>query len=321
MDHRPTRRHALALLGAALAAPWIARAASPVAGIGGRAFATTWRIALPDGARTGALRPAVATILAEIDREMSPWRHDGDAARFNRAPAGTHHLPAATLSVARDALALARRTGGAFDPTVGPRVAALGFGPIAGEATGWRTLRDAGDALEKTRDGATLDLCGIAKGHALDRLGKLLRDHGHAHALIEIGGELRALGHHPEGRPWRAGVEDPRPGHAGLAAATDLPPGTAVATSGTRWNGRGTGAGRVSHVVDARGPGVADARLLSVSVRAADGTMADGWATALLAAGPVDGPRLAQRHGVSALFLHAAAEGRRREVTGDAAWS
>lgn len=205
MSHRIARRRLLALAGGMIAAPWIARAASPLSVVAGRAFATSWQVALPDGTRLEALRPAIAGVLARIDREMSPWRPDGHATRFNRARAGTHRLPPATPEVARRALDLARRTDGAFDPTVGPRVAALGFGPIRGTVTGWQSLRDAGGALRKTRDGATLDLCGIAKGHALDRVAGLLRLRRHEDTLIEIGGELLALGVIPTLAPGAPG--------------------------------------------------------------------------------------------------------------------
>ena len=58
----------------------------------------------------------------------------------------------------------------------------------------------------------TLDLCGIAKGYALDRITAELIALGHSDFFVELGGEVYAQGIHPEGRAWRAGIESPLPG-------------------------------------------------------------------------------------------------------------
>lgn len=144
--------------------------------------------------------------------------------------AGRHDLPSEALHVARAALDLARASGGVFDPTVGPLVGRFGFGPILTGEPGWALLEADGDSIAKPEGGLTLDLCGIAKGRALDRMVSLLADRGAGDLLIDLGGELASLGQHPDGRPWTIGVEDPRPGAAGLAARL-TPMGKAVATS------------------------------------------------------------------------------------------
>lgn len=315
----PSRRLFLASAAAALAAPRLSLAAGPaVAVLEGAAFGTGWQVVLPPDAGTQGLRAPVEALLAGIDRQMSPWRADSDITRFNRAGAGGCPVPQETADVAAAALAIAAESGGRFDPSVGPLVARWGFGPIEGdERPDWRGLSAGDGHLGKTRAGLTFDLCGIAKGHALDRMAALLRDRGHGDFLIDLGGELAAGGRHPEGRPWRVAVEDPRPGTAGLAALLQSE-GMAVATSGARAQGYELD-GRVwGHIIDpASGEPVAEGPA-SVTVLAPTALAADGWATALAAAGG-QGPALAAERGIAALFLLRDGTGLRQVMTGDLA--
>lgn len=297
-----SRRHFLSLSGAALLWPVVGRAAA-LEGLSGAAFGTSWHLTGPAGAPLERLRPAIAALFDEIDRQMSPWRPDSALSKFNRARSGEHELPAETVFVARAALSVARRTAGAFDPTVGPLVARWGFGPIEGSGTpDWHELRAEEGGLSKTRDGITLDLCGIAKGRALDRVGALLRDAGMEGALFDLGGELAALGRHPSGRDWRVAVEHPL-GTGPAPAALRLAPGASVATSGVRAQSYRAGQRTYSHIIDPATGAPVDGGLLSVSVVAPDAMTADAWATALFAAGETRGPELAERSGIDALFL------------------
>jgi len=314
MRFRPDRRHFLALGGAAcLAAPAFARAAPALTTIDGHAFGTSWRASLPAGAATGPLRPALEELLAGLDLAFSPWRADSVISRFNSGTARDMAVSSEIADVARSALAVAQASEGRFDPTVGPLVARWGFGPIH-EGTmpsgGWHGLSADDAHIAKADPALTLDLCGIAKGHALDRMVALLMDAGHDRFLIDLGGELAARGRHPSGRIWQVGIEDPRPAMDGLAGALRLD-GMAVATSGDRINGYDIGSRRFSHIIDPATREPVQSRLASVSVLAPTGREADGWATALMAAGGA-GPELADRRGISALFLFREGDGLRR---------
>lgn len=296
----PTRRTVLALLPAALAAPSVLRAASPVQTLTGDAFGARWRVSLPDGARAGGLRARIAALLAQVDAQMSPWRADSEIGRLNASAEARRPVSVHTAQVSAAALRIAAQSGGHFDPTVGPLVARWGFGPITGATRphGWQAVSVQGDEI--TRDAPlTLDLCGIAKGHALDRVAALLAaDYGDF--LIDVGGELTARGRHPSGRGWQIAVEDPRgPGVAEVLALD----GRAVATSGDGVNVHVTGGRRLSHIIDPDAGAPVAGPLASVSVVAGDAMTADGWATALFAAGTKAGPALAQARGIAALFL------------------
>lgn len=301
-----TRRHVLATGLAAMAftaAPAVLRAAAPTTTIGGPAYGTWWSLTMPSGTDIEALRPRLEGTLSRIDRSMSPWRPDSVISRFNMYK-GTDWQPLdrETAAVAGAAIALSEGSGGAFDPSVGPLVARWGFGPIAGgTAAGSPHFAVADDAVRKAHPDLTLDLCGIAKGYALDEMVQCLCERGAEHFVVDLGGEVAARGFHPEDRPWRIAVEEPRPGYDGASEIVALGTG-AIATSGDRNNGFVIGARHYSHIIDPAASEPVVTTTASVSVISDTAMMADGWATALMAAG-AKGPDLARSAGLDALFL------------------
>ncbi|MDF1873648.1 FAD:protein FMN transferase [Vannielia sp.] len=311
---QPTRRHFLGLGGAALLAPGMAWA-DGVETISGAAFGTTWHLAGPSGRGLPQLRPAIEAAFGEVDRQMSPWRGDSEISGFNAGPEGGHRVSADTARVAAASLALAQESGGRFDPTVGPLVARWGFGPISGSGPDWRGLAVEQNTIVKHTAGLTLDLCGIAKGWALDRAVRLARAAGHENLLLDLGGELAAIGTHPAGRAWRVAVENPI-GDGPAPAVLRLADGQAVATSGTQAQGYGAGARTYSHIIDPVQQEPTEGALKSVTVLAPTAMQADGWATALFAAGAEAGPALARLRHIAALFLVDTPEGLQQLRTG-----
>lgn len=297
-----TRRQMIALTGAALCLGQPAKAAAPTRTMEGRAFASHWRITAPAEIELEQHRPAIEALLARIDQQMSPWRDDSELTRFNSSQAGCAVSGALAL-VAQTALEIAQESNGWFDPTVGPLVAQWGFGPIKGGQSGaWQGLAAQGGGLHKAAPDLTMDLCGIAKGRALDLMAAHLLQIGVQDFLVDLGGELKAAGQHPSGRQWHVAVEDPRQNHDAPALALRLPSGLSVATSGFKAQSYVLGQSRYGHIIDPRRARPATGALASVSVLAADAMRADAWATALLAAGEA-GPQLAQEQGLAALFL------------------
>ncbi|HEX7800599.1 MAG TPA: FAD:protein FMN transferase [Asticcacaulis sp.] len=278
----------------------------------GEAFATTWRVRLcADPARfrgPDALRAACAARLSRIDAEMSPYRKDSDLTRFNRAAAGEFvALPALTMQVLQGALEIAALTGGAFDPTVLAAVELWGFGaravpeglpdPVDVAALPrprWRDLAPGQGGLIKPHD-AGLDLCGIAKGFAVDELLRLCRaEPGVTAALVEVGGELKGWGVQPDGQPWWVGIED-TDARAALC-------GWAVATSG---DGRRAfrHAGRLySHTIDAATGAPASSGVASATVFDPACWRADALATALIVMGEARALRFATEHDLPCLL-------------------
>ncbi len=120
--------------------------------------------------------------------------------------------------------------------------------------------------------------------------------------LVELGGEVRARGTSPEGRPWRVAVETPLAGERRAQAVIELE-GTGVSTSGDYRDFREIDGRRISHTIDPRTGLPVSHGLASVTVVHASVAAADAWATALMVLGPEEGLALAHREGLAALFI------------------
>lgn len=307
MSHRrPTRRQLL--VGAAAAsvlfpAPAIARSVRPVTRIGGLAFGTRWNLTIRLGADAELLAAVVSDIVEHVDRLMSPWRADSVISDFNRRQdTGWMQVGNEITRVMNSGQAVHHRSGGAFDVAVGPLVARYGFGPIQAVPPPTEAAFSVSeDALAKSHPSLTADLCGVAKGYALDQIVDAISRLGEKDFVLDLGGEISTRGLHPDGRGWQVAVEDPRPFTAGAAEIVALAD-MSIATSGDRLNAYVIGNRRFSHVIDPLKAAPVDGATASVSVIAASGMVADAWATALMAAG-ADGPTVAERNGIDALFL------------------
>lgn len=276
--------------------------------LGGETMGTSWSVRF--AASPGCDLPAIeAAILARFDgivAEMSHWRAYSVISAYNRAAAGSWiELPADFATVMTAAIDIARRSDGALDPTIGRVVDLRGFGPDPGLRTndeaaiaaaldraGWRRLQRSGSRLLQP-GGLSLDLSGVAKGHAVDAVADMLAERGIGHALVEIGGELAGRGVRPDGDPWWVDLEDV-PGIA-LPRLRIALHGLAVATSGDYRRGR--------HTIDPRSGRSVDNGVRSVSVIHSSAMLADAWATALTVLGLRDGMILAEREGIAARFV------------------
>lgn len=292
----------------------------------GETMGTRWRVCAVAAARTdlAPLHAAIQSTLDAVVAQMSTWEADSDISRYNRAAAGSvHRLPRPFADVLHCALEIARESGGAFDPTIGPLVAAWGFGAggcggcvpgvedraAAHARVGWQRLALGVDGTLPQPGGVALDLSAIAKGHGVDAVAACLRSRGVAAALVDVGGELYGYGRKPDGTRWRVAVEAV-PGAGEDAAPCVLAlDGCAAATSGVRWH-RFEHDGRVyAHTLDPRsGAPVADAPS-AVTVMADDAMRADAWATALTVMGFEAGFAFAQARGLAARFVRSGAHG------------
>jgi thiamine biosynthesis lipoprotein len=329
---RVTWKPTAALLGA-LSVAW-AGCEPPlsVTGFSGATMGTTYRVLLETSVSatdTVALGAVIEGELARINRVMSTYDASSDVSRFGGV-VGTEPVPvdAMLLEVLEAALEVCAGSGGAFDPTVAPLVDAWGFGPLDApppdstlvsvlmERVGCAGLvvdRDAGTVAKKNPL-ARIDLSGIAKGFAAERIGQELLALGYTSVLVDVGGELRAVGTHRNGRPWRAALEGPGETVPGPMSAIDLQD-EAVATSGDFRNYYEF-MGRVyAHIIDPRTGYPVPYRGFSVSVVHPDATRADAWATALAVLGPEAGFDLAEREGLAALFTWRSPEGVQSRVT------
>jgi thiamine biosynthesis lipoprotein len=295
-----TRRRLLLTAAATLLLPALPGQADEIR-VSGRAYGTSWQVRLHAGSDVTALAHGLKALLDRIDAAMSPFRPDSALSRFNRAPAGWHEVDPDLALVTAEALRIAALTAGAFDPSVGPDVGRYGFGPIRGTRTGtFADFATAGTAIYKARSDLTLDLCGIAKGYALDLMAACLADAGFPAFVAELGGEVIARGADPVGAPWRIGISDPLGGS--LRAVVDTR-GLALATSGDAINAYEVAGRRYSHIIDPQTDQPLHNTVASVSVFAQSAMTADALATALMVMGTGPGLRFADDQGLAALYL------------------
>ncbi len=272
---------------------------------------------LPEAAK-GEIAAAIEGPLARVNERMSTWDPESELSRFNRFAAGDR-FPVApeTLEVFRVAREVSELTGGAFDVTVGPLVWAWGFGsmdrvpaePAAAELAALRervgyrrvTIDDSG-ALTKDHAGVECDLSGIAKGYGVDEVTRALLELGQRNILVEVGGELRAMGQRGLNRPWRVAIERPEPEGDGVFGVVEIRD-VSLATSGDYRDYVERDGVRLSHLIDPRtGRPIAHA-LASVTVVHGDAVHADALATGLGVLGPEEGFALAEREGLAAYFI------------------
>jgi thiamine biosynthesis lipoprotein len=276
-----------------------------------------------------AVSRLVAGELAAVTRVLSTYEPGSDISRFGLART-TEPVPVdpMLLDVLGSALVVSERSGGAFDPTVAPLVDAWGFGPADGpppdsagvaallELVGYGALRpdSVAGTLAKDRAEVSIDLSGVAKGYAAERIVRQLADKGYGSALVDVGGEVSALGTHADGRPWRVALEGPGDTAPRALGTVDLVD-ESVATSGDFRNYYESRGVLYAHIIDPRTGLPIRFRGFSVSVVHASGAMADAWATALTVLGPEEGWELAEREGLAALFAWRTPEGVRTRTT------
>jgi thiamine biosynthesis lipoprotein len=265
------------------------------------------------------LEAGVGDVLASVDALMSTYRSDSELSRLNRFDEPDWFgVSPDTAAVIDAALHVGRLTGGAFDVTVSPLVNLWNFGPVRRTEDRVPSAAEIDDvmarigfekievrlsppAVRKERDDLSIDLSGIAKGFAVDRVADRLRQDKIQNYMVDVGGEVKALGHNANGDPWRIGVESPKSDQRPIRVIPldDL----AVATSGDYRNYFEQDGVRYCHLIDPRSGRPIGHKLASVSVIGPDCARADALATALMVLGPDDGYNLAVKEDLAALFL------------------
>ena len=243
----------------------------------------------PDPAAAEALIQDLLAEVARLERQLSLYDPESALVRLNRDGA-LEHPPLDLLRVMNESARYHALTGGAFDVTVQPlwdlyaahfeRPDADPAGPPASAVAatltrvGQHRVSLAAERIDFVPDTA-VTLNGIGQGYITDRVVALLRARGIAHALVDMG-ETRAIGGHPDGGPWRVGLDDPfAPGNV----AEQIPlADRAVATSGG-YGTRFDTAGRFNHIFDPS-DGSTSHSFAAVSVIAPEATMADALSTA-----------------------------------------
>lgn len=239
-----------------------------------------------------ALLEEAAGEIRSLEGLLSVTDPGSEIYRANHSGGGTISLSDPVRELLEDSLALCEETGGALDVTVYPAVRAWGFTtgdyrvPEEGELS---ALTDRIDytqvSLDGSRltlpDGMELDLGAVAKGWTGDRLMSLFREAGVTSAIVELGGNVQALGAKPDGSPWRVAVQSPEGGYAGVLEIKDK----AVVTSGGYQRYFERDGETYIHIIDPATGHPAKTGLASVTIVADSGLRGDGLSTALFVMG------------------------------------
>ncbi len=244
----------------------------------------------------GALDEAVVRtrrLLAEVEEAASRFRDDAEIRRLTPGPDGTVLVSPVLADLLGEALAAARSTDGAVDPTVGTSVSALGYDrdirlvespgavvALVRPAPGWGRLRLVGRRLTIPAD-VEPDLGATAKAVAADRAAALVAERLGTGVLLSLGGDIATAGTSPTGG-WQVLVQDAPDDPAAPAA---LPAGTALATSSTVRRTWRRGGETLHHIVDPATGRSAEPVWRTVSVAAPTCVAANTAATAAVVKG------------------------------------
>ncbi len=296
--------------------------------IEGNIFGTFYQISLAgeySEARLTVMREGALSVLEAVDASMSTYREDSELMRLNRHPAGEWMPVSAELfTVLQTAQDIAEASGGAFDVTVGGLVNLWTFGPearptqVPDQAQLRERLGQVGHAtleldadnqrVRRTRDNF-VDLSGIAKGYAVDRVSAWLSAQGAENHLVNIGGDLKARGERNPGRPWRIGIQLPDTRQMDVAQHIIAIRDMSMAGSGDYRNYFEEGGQRYSHTIDPRTGWPITHQLASTTVMHPSNMIADAWATAFMVVGTEAAQALAQQQGLQVLLLSRNGEG------------
>lgn len=248
-----------------------------------------------------------------LDALLSTGDEDSEIYQINEAGGG--ELSDETAYLVRRSLDVYESTGGLYDISIYPVMDLWGFThadedafAVPEESVLEETLKlvDAGKiTLTENEDGVTvlsmeegmeIDLGGIVKGYADDRIAEIFAEYGVESGIINLGGSVRVVGEKTDGSLWRVGIQDPEDssGYLGGLELSDI----SVVTSGgyeRYFDDKETGV-RYHHIIDPRTGSSAYNGLISVSIISEDGTLADALSTALFIMGTEEAIDYCEEH-------------------------
>ena len=270
-------------------------------------------------------RQAIASVLREFDRlhrAYHAWQESEltalNLAIFEGRP---QQVSEELANLIRESQELAKQGQYLFDPGIGQLVKLWGFHSDEFKAVlppevelkrliaAHPSIKDLslnGNSVTNRNPAVALDFGGYLKGVALDRAANILRQQGIHNALINIGGNVMALGS-KEGRPWRVGIQHPR--QSGPLATVELADGEAIGTSGDYQRFFELDGKRYPHLLDPRtGYPASHTQAVTILIPAGPkaGTLSDAASKPVFIAGPEHWQELANLLGLEQVIRVAA---------------
>lgn len=284
------------------------------------------RLELPSSLTADEAENLVRGSFDEVNNQLSTWQKNSEISRLNRAPADSAFVVSPLM---RTCLLTSRmlheQSGGAFDPTAESLMRLWGFYRREGRLPStveldqaladlgqWTISLDTG-AVVKTKPGTRFDLGGIAKGLAVDIAAMRLQQAGVVNGLIDLGGNLFCLGGAQDRTDWRVGIKNPRNKSEHFASVTVS--GMSVATSGSYERFVVIDGHEYGHIMNPATGRPAEG-LLSVTVIAPEGILADGLSTTLFVLGPQEALAFVEKQHpqVEAILVYPGLDGKKDQV-------
>lgn len=279
----------------------------------GNTMNTYYRITIRNSRNDTLLHNAIKNELQQINAEMSVFEKMSDISQFNQnSNTGWIEIPENLSHVLKAAYRVYTQTNGYFDPSVGAIIDLWGFGTnktikepskeeikAALKNVGLNRIVFSADFRKAKKGNADIyiNLSAIAKGYAVDRIAKLLQDNKYEDFLVDIGGEVRALGNRSENaQGWNVGIARPS-----MESVSDYEyivrlQNLSVATSGDYRNYYYIDGKRYSHTMDPKTGYPVEHELASVTVFADECMYADALATGIMSMGEKRGLEFANSH-------------------------
>ena len=252
----------------------------------------------------GIIDQAFAEI-REYENMLSRTVEGSDVYRINHADGKSTEVSAETLDVIRTGLLMAELSGGKFDITVGALTDLWKFtsdNPSvpedqeirkALETVGYENITMKGNEVGLSDSETRIDLGGVAKGYIADKTGEYMEAQGVTKAIINLGGNITAIGEKEEDTPWTIGIERPYSDRSEIVGSIKVSDKTVV-TSGIYERQFVEDGVRYHHVLDPQTGYPAETDLEAVTITAVKGNsgFCDSLSTACLILGKEKAHRL-----------------------------
>lgn len=258
------------------------------------------------------LEGAVA-LCGEYEKVFSRTVEGSDVWRINHGEGSPVRVCGDTAELLTIALEVCEKSGGALDITIAPASDLWDFKSEQPKIPDRDQLERAAKLVDYTKlklegdmvtlpAGMAIDLGAVAKGYIADKAAEYLKEQGVTRAILNLGGNVVALGSKPDGREWSIGIQDPEEEN-GRAGYSVLVADESVVTSGIYQRGFDKDGVRYHHILDSATGWPVQNGLASVTIITGSSALADAMSTACFVLGRDKGMSFAEEMGVQAVFI------------------
>ena len=270
------------------------------------------------GAEGEEIMEAAIKRIEQLDNKFSKFKDSSEVSLINKnSGKGKQRVSEDTYNLVKEAVRYSNISKGLYNPMLGSVVDLWSIGtdkegvPEADNIENSRKLINCEDicfhedtlSIELKKSGEKIDLGGIAKGYVADEIRKFLEENKVTNALIDLGGNIIAMGEKQMASPWVIGIQNPK-GERGRYIGSLSIKDKSIVTSGTYERCYEDKGQIYHHIIDPRTGKPSNSDLVSVTIISNDSIEGDGLTTGLLIMGLEEGKKLVkQRKNIEAIFI------------------